>query len=230
MNLEKNSSILKNIFDPMNFAWIGLIAIATLALSVAIVSASDTTQLSQSISGAIDVQIVDESGNAVASPAVVFPGKSFATTYQTSDATLGTASQKMRLTNPSGTTDTWTLNVAATDGASAAWSNGTNSYDFNDATASAEDGADTDSFGGQMTIDPSVGTIAGVGGTPTTNVSKGTSDSFTEGSVDSIDLMSASAGASKPGQWDLTGVSLSQSIPASQATGSYTLDLTLTAV
>lgn len=195
-----------------------------------IAMASDTTQLSQSITGSLDVQIVDSGGSAVASPNVAFPSKSFSMSYQTSQAALGSANEKLRVTNPSGATDTWTLSFAATNGATASWSNGSNNYDYNDGTASAGDGADTDSFGGQMTVDPSVGTIAGVSGTSTSNVSKGTSDSFLEGSVSSIDLMSASAGAAKPGQWDLTGVDLSQTIPGAQATGSYSIDMTLTAI
>ncbi|MEK7598338.1 MAG: hypothetical protein AAB487_01230 [Patescibacteria group bacterium] len=212
-----------------------LITVISLVFAVSVLTgvlaalASDTTEFSQSITGSLDVQIVDASGNTVTSPGVAFPSKAFSMTYQASAATLGTSSERMRITNPSGTTDTWTLNIAATSGATAAWSNGTNYYDYNDSTASAGDGVDTDSYGGQMTIDPSVGTIAGVGGTATTNVSKGTSDAFVEGSVSSIDLMTAAAGAPKPGQWDLTGTSLSQTIPGAQTTGSYTLNMTLTA-
>lgn len=204
--------------------------ISMLFLGTLPVLASDTTQMSQTISGSLDIGIVDGSGNAVASPDVAFPSKSFSMTYQTSTATLGTVSEKMRVTNPSGATDTWTLSIAATGGATANWSSGTNHYDFNDSTASAGDGADADSYGGQMTIDPSAGTIVGVSGTATANVSKGSSFGFTEGTKNSIDLMTASAGATKPGQWDLTGVTVSQTIPGAQAAGSYMIDMTLTAV
>ena len=210
-------------------ALISIVFVVSVLTGILAAVASDTTEFSQSITGSLDIQIVDAGGNAVTSPSVAFPSKAFSMTYQTSAATLGTSSERMRVTNPSGSTDTWTLNIAATGGATAAWSNGTNYYDYNDATASAGDGADTDSYGGQMTIDPSVGTIAGVGGTATTNVSKGTSDAFVEGSVSSIDLMTAAVGAQKPGQWDLTGVGLSQTLPGAQATGSYALDMTLTA-
>lgn len=212
------------------FIWAVFISTGLFLISFAFALASDTTQLSQSITGALDVQVVDADGNAVASPAVAFLSKAFSMTYQTSTATLGTTSEKLRVTNPSGTTDTWSLNFAATSGSASAWTNGTNTYDFNDSTASAGDGADTDSVGGQLTVDPSAGTIAGVSGTSTSNVSKGNSDSFVEGSANSIDLMSAAAGAQKPGQWDFTGITLSQSIPGGQATGSYAIDMTLTAV
>lgn len=192
--------------------------------------ASDTTQMNQSITGALDVSVIDAGGAVVASPNVNFSAKAFSMAYQTSTGTLGTVSEKIRITNPSGTTDTWSLGIAATAGPTASWSNGTNHYDFNDPTSGATDGADTDSWGGQMTIDPSSATIAGVGGTVITNVSKGTSFGFSEGTKNSIDLMTASTGAAKPGQWDLTGISVSQSIPAAQAIGSYSIDMTLTAI
>lgn len=191
--------------------------------------ASDDTQFDQDITGALDVQIVDAGGSVVSNPSVAFPSKAFSGSFQSSAATLGVASQKMRVTNPTGT-ETWTLNIAATSGSTASWSSGSANYDFNDATASAGDGADADSYGGELTVDPSTGTIAGVSGTATINVSLGASDAFEEGTTDSIDLMSASAGADAPGVWDLTGISLSQDIPAMQATGSYSIDMTLTAV
>lgn len=191
-------------------------------------NAADDTQFSQDITGVLDVAIVDAGGSTVASPSVAFPSTAFSGTFQTSVATLGVSAERMRVTNPTGT-DTWTLAIAATSGATASWSSGSDNYDFNDSTASAGDGADTDLYGGELTVDPSAGTIAGVSGTATTNVSLGASDAFDEGTTDSIDLMSASAGADAPGVWDLTGVGLSQTIPAMQATGSYTINMTVTA-
>jgi len=199
-------------------------------VGILVVLGADTTQMSQSISGTLDVQIVDSSGNSVASPNIVFPAKAFSMTSQTSQSVLGSSDERMRITNPSGSTDTWTLSMAATNGTTSAWSNGSNTYDFNDSSLDATDGLDADLVGGQMTIDPSVATITGVSGTATSNVSKGNSDSFVEGTVDSIDLMSATSGAAKPGQWDLVGVGISQSIPSAQAVGSYVMEMTLTVI
>ncbi|HCP08740.1 MAG TPA: hypothetical protein DIT25_03020, partial [Candidatus Moranbacteria bacterium] len=90
------------------------------------------------------------------------------------------------------------------------------------------DGADADSVGGQMTINPAAGTLAGVSGCSTSNVSKGGSNSFSEGTVNSIDILSATSGASAFCRWDLTGVSLTQKIPAAQPAGSYSIDMVLT--
>lgn len=206
-----------------------LIIALSFVVGISFSIASDDTQLTQSISGSLDIGIVDAGGSTVSSPTAVFAAKAFSMTYQTATATLGVSSERMRVTNPSGSDDTWALNVAATSGETSVWTTGSVTYDYNDSTASAGDGADTDSVGGQMTIDPSAGTIAGVGGTSISNVSLGTSDAFVESSVSSIDLMTAATGSQKPGQWDLTGVGLSQTIPAAQASGSYTLNLTLTA-
>lgn len=231
MNLAKKitNSVKKNVRQIL----VTFLSLAFVIFSIGwsnFATASDTTQLSQSVMGALDVQVVDADGNAVASPGIAFPAKAFSMNYQTSTATLGTSGERMRVTNPSGTTHTWTLNVGATNGATAVWSDGSNHYDFNDATANGGDGADTDSIGGQMTVDPSAATVSGAGGTSTANVSKGTSDSFVEGTTDSIDLMSAASGAASPGQWDLTGTTLSQAVPGAQAVGSYTLEITLTAI
>jgi hypothetical protein len=182
---------------------------------------------SEQASGILSIDIVDGSGNSVASPSVAFSSKTFSFNTQTSTGTFGTASQKIRVSNITGT-QTWTANLAGS-ATTATWTAGSNHYDFNDSSGSGyTDGADTDSYGGQLTVDPSGGTIAGVSGCSASNVNKGTSDSFVEGTNNSIDLFSAAAGASAPCKWDLTGVSLTQKIPASQPAGSYAINLVLT--
>jgi hypothetical protein len=191
------------------------------------VYASNQSEFDQTISaGSLSVDIVDGSGNTVGSPAAAFASKSFSFDTQTSAGTFGTASQKIRASNPTAT-DTWTVNLAGS-ATTATWTSGSNHYDFNDSNGSGyTDGADTDSYGGQITVDPSGGTIAGVSGCSTSNVSVGASDSFVEGSTDSIDLMSATTGAATSCRWDLTGVALSQKIPAAQTAGSYALTMVL---
>jgi hypothetical protein len=64
------------------------------------------------------------------------------------------------------------VTLAATSGPTSLWSAGTPKYDFNDPTASAVDGGDTDSFGGRLTVDPSVGTLTPQSGCSNTGVSK----------------------------------------------------------
>lgn len=204
---------------------IGLLA--TTLIGVECVMAASNTNFTQSISGALGIDIVDGSGNSVSSPSVTFSSIPFSMTDQSTTGTLGTASEKIRVTNPSATA-TWSAAIAATGGSTSMWSGTSGSYDYNDNGANATDGPDTDSKGGQMTINPAPATISGVGGTQTTNVSVGAATSFSEGSVESVTLMNSSTGAQAPGQWDLTGVVVEQTIPAAQAAGSYSMDMTLT--
>jgi len=101
------------------------------------------------------------------------------------------------------------------------WTDGTYTYPF-DSTG----GIDT----GRLTVDPSVGTITPIGtGCTNTNVTKGTSDFFLSGTTDSVDLINA-VGADIECQWDLTGVSLSQRIPAGQEPSTtYSIGMTISA-
>lgn len=190
------------------------------------VYAANTPQLNQAINaGTISVDVVDGSGVTVASPSVSFGALSYSFDTQDGSGTLGTASEKIRAYNPTGSA-VWSVAIAGS-ATTAVWTDGGNTYDFNDGSGYT-DGGDGDNVGGQMTVDPSVGTLVGVSGCATTNVTKGSSGSFAEGSVDSIDLMSAASGASTYCRWDLTGVDLTQKIPAGQATGSYSVSMVLT--
>lgn len=201
-------------------------AISLAFLAGTAVYAASTPQFNQAIAeGAKSVDVVDGSGNSVASPAVAFSAANFSFNTQDTTGTLGTAGEKIRALNPTSGV-TWTVNLAG-NATTSTWTTGSQYYDFNDSSGYT-DGADTDTYGGQMTVDPSAGTLAGVSGCATTNVTKGTSDSFVEGTTNSIDLMSAAAGASTFCRWDLTGVNLTQKMPAGQAAGSYSISMTLT--
>lgn len=194
--------------------------------------AATTPTLNQTINaGAKSVDIVDGAGSPVASPSAAFGALSFS--FNTQDATASnifTASQKIRVSNPTSTA-TWTVSIAGS-AANALWTDGGNTYDFND-TAGYTDGGDTDTKGGQLTVDPSGATRVGVPDStacPIANVTLGGSDSFTEGGVDSIDLLNGSASAPTFCRWDLTGVNLTQKIPAGQPSGSYAISMTVTII
>lgn len=203
-------------------------------LQTAIVWASNATTFSQTISdGSLSVDIVDGAGATVGSPAVTFGGLTFSFASQVATGTLGAAGQKIRVYNPTGTA-TWTVSMAATAGPTALWTSGGNTYDFNDSNADGSDDADVDTKGGKLTIDPSAGTVAGVpdDGTcsPATGITKGSSAAYREVAVavSSITLVSGGASATPYCRWDFTGISLSQVVPASQASGTYTLGFTIT--
>lgn len=199
-----------------------------------LVFASSATTFSQTISdGSLSVDIVDGSAVTVGSPAVAFGGLTFSFSSQTATGTLGAASQKIRVFNPTSTA-TWSVSMAATSGATALWTTGSVTYDFNDSNTDGTDDADTDTKGGRLTVDPSVATVAGVPDnstcSPSTGITKGSSSSFKEvaTAVTSITLLSGGASATTYCRWDMTGVSLSQVVPASQVSGTYSLSFTIT--
>jgi hypothetical protein len=180
--------------------------------------------------GSLGVDVVDGGGVSVASPSLAMSGLVSSNVCQTATGTLGTATQKIRLNNTTGYAP-WSLSLAASGGVTANWSSGTATYDFNDANGSGcSDGADADSLAGQLNVNPSAATNAAQSGCTTTGVSLASSSAFSQGSVDSITLASASTSALPGCYWDLTGISLSQKIPPMQASGSYNMQLTLTAV
>lgn len=80
--------------------------------------------------------------------------------HQSATGVFSDVNKKIRVTNNSGNAQ-WTLTLAADAGTTAFWDGTTTDYDFNDPTANAGDGADTDSLGGRMSLNPSVGTLGG---------------------------------------------------------------------
>lgn len=204
--------------------------VAMLLVSLAAVQAyaANQSQLSQSISdGTKSIDIVDGAGATVPSPSVGFGALTFSFNTQDGTGTLGTASQKIRVSNPTSTA-TWTASIAGS-APTTDWTAGGNHYDFNDASIYT-DGGDSDSYGGQLQVSPAGGAIAGVSGCATTNVSMGGNSAFVEGSTDSITIASGSAGAASYCRWDFTNIGLTQKIPAAQASGSYSVNLVLSVI
>ncbi len=180
----------------------------------------------------LDFDIVDGNGDTVASPSVSLPASNFSFDCTNNAGTLGTSSQKLRVTNTTAN-PAWSLSIAATNGSGELWRNGGNNqqFDYNDssgAPAGCADGGDTDSKAGQLSLDPSSATITPQSGCDTSNLTLGSAAGFAEGSVDAITLLSASSSALTGCYWDITGIDVGQQIPGAQAGDSYTIDLTLT--
>lgn len=210
------------------------IFISFVLLSATYVYASNTSTFNQTINaGTLSIDIVDGSYVTVGSPSITMNSVSFSFACQASTGTFGTATEQIYIQNPDAADNGWTASLAATDPTDLWDSTGTD-FDFNDPTGSGcTDGGDTDSFGGQMTVDASGGTLA-VGQCSTcttTNVSKGTSSAYSEGATDDITVLSGAAGSDDIGDWTLQGVSISQSIPAEQpAAADYSIDMSLSIV
>ncbi len=210
-------------------------AIVAVSMFVAMpVHAANTSLFTQVINpGVLSVDIVDGSYVTVASPGVAFPALTFGFACQTNTATLGTPTQQIYVKNPDAADNGWTVSIAGS-AATALWTGTGATYDFNDATgAGCTDGADADAVGGQMTVDPSVGTLAigACAGCATTNITKGSSSAFLQATTDSITLLTAAAGSSDVGDWTFQGIGISQKIPAEQAAAAdYSINMMLSVV
>lgn len=217
---------MPNKFTPLINKLLSCLLVFVIFLSLVWVqiALADTTgtTFNQTINeGTLSIDIVDDVGDVVVSPAVTFGAISFSFDAQDSTGTLGISTEKIRVSNPT-STSTWNVSMAASSGAGTPWTTGTYTYPF-DSTG----GADT----GRLTVDPSVSTITAVGsGCTTTNIYKGSSAYFLNGTTESVDLMGASSGADTLCRWDQTGIALTQRVPASQEPGSYSIAMTLTVI
>lgn len=182
--------------------------------------------------GALSINIVDTGGTTIASPTLSFPSIDRKISCQNNSSVLGVSNAKIRVTN--GTLNPqWNLTIAATGGATANWNNGAGAnYDFNDPNNSGcGDGADADSFAGQLSINPSIGTSTPSSGCNNTGLSFGSSSAFNQGIVDSITILTAGSTAGVSGcYWDITGIGMDQTIPQEQSNGAYSIDFTISAI
>jgi hypothetical protein len=212
---------------------VSIIAIFSL-VSIVGIHASGTSNFQQTINpGTLVVDIVDGSYVTVGSPAVIFPAVTFSFACQTNTSTFGTPTQQIYIQNPDSADNGWTVSIAGS-AATAVWDGAASDYDFNDPTSSGcADGVDSDSVAGRMTVDPSVGTLAvgNCSGCATTNITKGSSTAFNQGTTDSITLLTAAAGADDIGDYTFRGIGISQTIPAQQGAASdYDINMVVSIV
>ncbi|MFA6080373.1 MAG: hypothetical protein WC753_02715 [Candidatus Gracilibacteria bacterium] len=199
--------------------------------------ASATSNFAQTINaGTLSVDIVNSSYVTVGSPSVTMTAAPFSFSCQTATGTFGAAEQLIYVKNPDASDTGWAVSLAAS-APTAVWDGAASDYDFNDpgTAGCVDDGAttDADAFSGQMTVDPSGGTLAtgSCATCGTTSVTKGSSNAFVQGSVDSVTVVSGAAGSDDIGDWKLSGVAISQKIPAEQAAASdYDINMTLSVV
>jgi hypothetical protein len=196
-----------------------------LLLAPAMAYAANTPNLTQTVNaGTLSTDILQsDDSTPVASPTVAFSTLNRTFTCQTSTGTLGDANDKVNVTN-FGSNNGFVLSIAATGGYTSTWTAGANTYKFNDST-----GSTAGCTNGQLTVDPSVATLTDdcQGACNDTGVTQGASTAFDHtGSVDSVTLLSSTSGSAWEGY--LTGIGLSQKVPASQPSGSYALGMTIT--
>jgi len=180
------------------------------------VAISGTTTVTAA--GFLSIDIVDGSDVSVPSPSVQFTNAIFNWVTTQTTATLGVTTEQIKVSNFTATSE-WTLSIAATDGASDIWDSGTNSYSYNGTQSE-----------GRLLVDPSTLTITPGGTCSSTGISTQSSAYFVSGSVDSINLLIAGGTAETSCDWYITGIDLTQDIPAQQAIGSYSIGMTLTVI
>lgn len=196
-----------------------MVAVAVVATAIpymAYAALTANSTLSQQINpGTLSTDFRTSSGTLVSGPTFAMNAVNVSNAQQTATGVYGETEKRIAVDNPDASDTGWTLTLNASTPATDKWVSGANSYDFNDASAA----------NGQLTVNPSVGTLTGVIGT-TTGITRGTSTTFN--STSPITILSASAGADDITNTTLYGVTLSQTIPASTPAGSYSITMVQT--
>lgn len=199
---------------------------------------SATVDVSQRLAEPISrITFQDANGTDIVSPLLHFPLRTASFICQDSSSGgktfLSTERQKLAISVPDRASNGWDVSLAPTNGVAAGWTNSDNptALAINDPNQGGCKSSDplSGSFGGLMKIDPSDLTADGVCSQgcidATTSPTKGAATDFAQ-------TQSASLFHSDQPHigWEgtLTGVSLSQTIPAGTPSGDYSLPLTLT--
>lgn len=223
--MQKLSTFIISRFTIKKIALLFFISLFTL-VSGGYALAQVTSNFQQEITaGNLSVEITDSSYTPVISPTVEMNTVSFSFACQTVTGTFGTVSEQIYIQNPNAANDGFTVSLAA-DNPTDLWASAGTPFDFNDPS-----GAGCDS--GQMTVNPSAGSVTkgACASCDTTGLTLGSSAAFNQGVLDSITVLTASAGSDDIGDWYIRGIGISQTIPAEQpAAIDYSLDLTLSIV
>ncbi len=197
-------------------SFIGVSITVSAVVGVSVYAATEyDSQLTQSITaGALSTDVRDDSGSVVASPSFGMSPVVASTGVQTSTGTFGSDTQRIAVDNPGGANGGWTLALNAKVPGTGVWTGSNGTYAYNGSSST-----------GQLSVNPQAGTLVATTGT-TTHVTKGTAASFTGSTA--ITLLTAAADSEDIWSGYITGIGLSQAIPAGQAIGSYTIDMTQT--
>jgi hypothetical protein len=195
----------KKQFLKLSYLMIGVVLVVAFSGS-SHTSAANDADLTQVINaGSLLTDIRDSSRVAVANPSFAMSATNFSFSCQPSTGSIGENTQRLYLDNPDSADNGWTLTMAATSGATTLWQNGGSSqnFDFNDAGGSGcTDGGDVDSRGGQLTVNPTAGTLtADCTSCTTSNITKGSSTAYVQGTTDSVTLLNASSSSDDTGRF-----------------------------
>ena len=178
--------------------------------------------------GSLDLRFVDNVGAELtgSDKNTVFPNALMKNNTQTSVTNMTDTTTKQLEVQYALENTSWNVSTAATNGTSALWQSGSNTYDYNSDISS----------NGQLSVDLAGASISAHGTTPsgtactTSGVSLGSAVTAFSSTVSAITLLSGSASTLFNCKWRVQNIVLSQVIPASQAMGTYSIDLTTTIV
>lgn len=194
---------------------VGIAGLVGLAGTQVYAAPTANSQLRQVINaGTLSTDIRNTSDGVVSNPTFAMGAVNVSTSAQTSTGTFGEAARRITVDNPGGANNGWTLTLNATTPGTGKWTDGSNSYAYN-GTATT----------GQLTVNPAAGALTSMTGT-NTGITLGAQATFSGATP--ITLLNAAASSDDIWRGYVTGVSLSQVIPAAQAPGSYTLPMTQT--
>jgi len=164
-------------------------------------------------SGSISAGFVDNLGNMIDNPEFQISNTDFSMEQKTVSGTIGDANNKIRIINTTNN-PLWTISLSATNGKDSLWENGSgDSYKFN--------GPDTE---GNMEIDPTIMNVIGTG------ITKSSKQKFLKDVTDSITIAYSDGTSIVDTVFDLENLGINQVIPANQAAGTYSLNMTLTII
>ncbi|HMR72785.1 MAG TPA: hypothetical protein PKD68_02125 [Candidatus Saccharibacteria bacterium] len=197
------------------FVGAALLVIASAGTPVAYAALTANSTLTQSITaGVLSTDVRNASGAVVGSPSFALAARTVSTSQQSTTGTFGDNAQRITVDNPGGANGGWTLTLNAATPGTGVWSNGTDTYAYNSTAAN-----------GQLTVNPVAGTITALSGT-TSNISKGTSATFT--GTTAVTLLDAAAASDDILNVYVTGIGLTQTIPANIPAGNYTISMVQT--
>lgn len=204
------------------FAVVGFVATAPL-----ITSAQEAdSQLTQEITaGTLSTDFRSNTGTLLTNPTFGMNSVIASNSQLTATGTFGDDARRISVDNPGGANGGWTLalnaecpEVGPGCATVSQWTHGTtpaNNYAYNAASAAA----------GQLTVTPSAGTLTSRVGS-STGITRPGAQTFDDAGA--ITLLSAASGSDDIWNGYLINVGLSQVIPASTATGTYTLNMVQT--
>lgn len=196
-------------------AAIGVVGAVALVGATAHAATTATSKLEQVINvGTLSTDIRSSSDAVINTPTFAMGAVNVSTTAQTSTGTFGENEKRITVDNPGGANNGWTLTLNATTPGTGKWEDGAKSYSYNGTAAT-----------GQLTVNPAAGTLSSVVGA-STGITLGAQTAFT--GTAPVTLINAAANSDDVWRGYVTGVGLSQSIPAAQAAGTYTLPMTQT--